>query len=57
MRPKTIPNPYACANCGIDRDKHGRQYGGCAGNVWVAPSSELVKARMRARRNLNRGGA
>lgn len=46
----TLPDPMGCAECGIARRGHARQYTEAAGwHAWKEPSQEQIKARMRAR--------
>ncbi|CAM5683801.1 hypothetical protein SRIMM317S_03407 [Streptomyces rimosus subsp. rimosus] len=52
-----MPEPYACAWCGISLP-HGIQHGvGVGGHGWVRPSDAQILARMKARRAARRGGA
>ncbi|MEU7154073.1 hypothetical protein AB0B15_39590 [Streptomyces sp. NPDC045456] len=52
-----MPDPYACAWCGITRLPHGRQDAkGVGGHGWVRPSDAQILARMQARRAARRGG-
>ncbi|MEU4205624.1 hypothetical protein AB0F64_37630 [Streptomyces sp. NPDC026294] len=52
-----MPEPYACAWCGIPRLSHGIQYmWGVGGHGWVRPSDAQILARMEARRAARRGG-
>jgi hypothetical protein len=44
--------PYGCADCGIARDRHGRQFLlGEGGHQWRAPDDTVIKQRMLARRH------
>ncbi|MEU7155120.1 hypothetical protein [Streptomyces chrestomyceticus] len=52
-----MPEPYACAWCGIPRLSHGLQYmWGVGGHGWVRPSDAQILARMKARRAARRPG-
>lgn len=46
-----LPEPYACAVCGLySAIYHGMQYGADGMHRWTAPTDEQIKARMQARR-------
>ncbi|MFH8753001.1 hypothetical protein ACH4GK_17600 [Streptomyces rimosus] len=52
-----MPEPYACAWCGVSLP-HGIQYAkAVGGHGWVQPSDVQILARMKARRAARRGGA
>lgn len=51
MLPRTLPSPYGCADCGIDRSGHGTRYTKSAGShTWIAPPDWKILLRMQARR-------
>jgi hypothetical protein len=57
MADRTLPDPYGCEDCGIDRLGHGIQYTKTVGmHRWIKPSNEQILQRMRARYIVRNGG-
>ena len=49
--PRPLPDPNACAHCGIPRRQHYQQWKPPAGwHQWTQPTTAQIKTRMLARR-------
>ncbi|MFD5577277.1 hypothetical protein [Streptomyces pseudogriseolus] len=46
----TVPNPWGCRLCGIDRRPHGIQATSNGSHAWQPPTQQQIKTRMLARR-------